>query len=105
MWALEQSWTPRRHAVFADAPLALILGLAALAVTVGALSAVGLVPREVFGVVGITATQGSLLAMALSWGAADAGVRLAPWTAPLTLALLATGAAAAALDPRGAIAL
>src|SRR5262245_62025213 len=105
MWALEQSWIPRRGAVFAGTPLPVIAALAALTVTVGGLSILGRVPREVFGIAGLAATQGSLLVVALAWGAADSGVRLPWWTVPLTIALLAAGATAATLDARGALAL
>lgn len=105
MWALEQPWTPRRGAVLAETPLALVVGLVAGWIATASLTHAGVLSPAVLGVVALTATHGGLLAVALAWGEADSGVRLPPGSAAITVALVAVGAAAAALHEWGAIAL
>ena len=105
MWALEQPWTPRRGSVLAETPLALVAGLGASWLATASLTRAGWLPVAVLGVVALTATHGGLLAVALAWGEADGGVRLPPGSMAITVALVAAGAAAAAFDERGAIAL
>jgi len=75
MWALEQAWTPRRSPILANTPLALIATLSAGWLAVAGLVAAGwLVPTAVR-VASITAVHGGLLAVALTWAAADTGAR------------------------------
>jgi hypothetical protein len=105
MWALEQPWTPRRRAVLANTPLALLVALAAAWLAVAWLAAAGRLPPSVLWVVAFTAAHGGLLAVALAWGEADGGVRLPAGAALITVALIGTGAAAATVDARAAVAL
>ena len=103
MWALEQP-CPRRHSgIFANTPFALIATLGAGWLAVAGLAAAGwLVPTAVR-VASITVVHGGLLAVALTWAAADTGASLPPRARVIMIALVAAGATAAALDPRAAI--
>jgi hypothetical protein len=105
MWALDQPWKPRRSALLAETPLALIATLGGSWLAVAWLAAAGWLPAAVLGVATLTATHGGLLAVALSWGEADAGVRSPPRTAMITIALIGAGATAATLDARASVAL
>lgn len=105
MWTLEQPWTPRQESVFANTPLTLIATLGAAWLSVAWLVSAGWLPASALWIAALTATHGGLLAVALAWGAADSGVRLPPRAALVTIALIGTGATAATLDERAAIAL
>lgn len=104
MWTLEQPYSQRRVAVLANTPLTLIAALGVSWLVVARLAHVGWLPASAVWIVGVTATHGGLLAVALAWGAADRGVRLPRWSALVTIGLIAAGAAAATLDQRAAIA-
>lgn len=103
MWALEQPGTARRSRILANTPFALIAALSAgwLAVA-GLVSAGWLIPTAVR-VASITAAHGGLLAVALTWAAADTGASLPPHARGVILGLVAAGASAAAFDSRAAI--
>lgn len=100
MWTLEQPYAPRHAPVFANTPPALIAALGASWLVVAWLVRLGWLPSPALGMVALTATHGGLLAVALAWGAADAGVRLPPRAAPVTIALIGAAAAAATIDER-----
>src|SRR5437867_7660146 len=102
MWALEQPWIPRRDLVLADTPLAVIASLAAGWLVIASLARGGWVPAEGLGVVTLVATHGGLMIAALAWGEGDSGDRLPPGVAAITVALIALGAAAAAVHAWGA---
>ena len=103
MWALDARWAPSRRGLLDDTPLPIVAllgaGWTAMAVPVAA----GWLPPSALRVASITAVHAGLLVIALAWGSADGGVRL-PWASLLvTVAVVAAGALAATLDPRGAI--
>jgi hypothetical protein len=102
MWALEQAWTPRRSSILADTPVVLLAALGMGWLVAVGLAAAGWLPPAVVRVATITAAHGGLLATALAWGTAR-GPRLAPGALVVTVGLVAAGAAAAAIDPRGAV--
>lgn len=104
MWALEHLWVPRRASVFADTPVALVTGLGASWLAVASLTHAGWLPSAALGVVALTAMHGGLLAVALEWGRADAGVRLPPGSATIMVGLVAVGAMAATLHEWGGVA-
>ena len=97
MWALEHLWIPRRASVLADTPVALVAGLGASWLAVASLTHAGWLPSDALGVVALTATHGGLLAVALAWGSAAAGVRLPPGSATIMVGLVAAGATAATI--------
>ena len=105
MWTLEQPWASRRAPVLANTPLTLIATLGASWLAVAWLAAAGWLTAPVLRVASLTAAHAGLLAVALSWGAADAGVRLPLSTVLITFVLIGVGATAAAVDARGAVAL
>jgi hypothetical protein len=105
MWALEQPWIARRGPILADTPYALILALGALGLAASGLAVVGWLPRSALWIAAFTSAHGTLLAVALHWSAADAGLRLLVWTVPVTIALIGAGTTAATLDAWGAVAL
>jgi hypothetical protein len=105
MWALEQPWSSPRDSVLANTPRALIATLGVSWLVVASLAASGWLAVPVLRIASLTAAHGGLLAVALVWGAADVGARLPPGTVPITIALIAAGATAATLDPKGAVAL
>ena len=104
MWALEQPWIPRRDSVLADTPLAVIASLTAGWLVIASLARGGWVPAEGLGVVTLVATHGGLMIAALAWGEGDSGARLPPGAVAITVALIALGAAAAAVHAWGAAA-
>ena len=105
MWALEQLWLPRRASVFSDTPVALVAGLGSAWFAAASLTHAGWLPSAVAEVVALTATHGGLLAVALAWGAADAGVRLPQGSAAITVVLVAAGAMVGTLHEWGGLAL
>ncbi len=103
MWALEHLWIPRQASVFADTPVALVTGLGASWLAVASLTHAGWLPSVALGAVALTATHGGLLAVALEWGRADAGVRLPPASATIMVGLVGAGAIAATLHEWGGV--
>ena len=89
--------------MFAGTPLALIVGLGGGWLAMAGLAALGWVPPPVLGIASVTAAHGGLLAVALTWGAVDGGVRLPRGVLVTTVAVIAAGALATALDPRAAL--
>ena len=105
MWAFEEPCTRLPRSVLAETPLALIAGLGSSWLAAASLTRAGVLPPGVLAVVALTATHGGLLAVALAWGEADGGVRLPPWSAAITVVLVAAGLTAATLGSWGALVL
>lgn len=103
MWALEAPWTDRRDGVLAATPIALLAGLGLGWLVIAALAATEWLPATVLRVASITVAHGGLLAVAITWGAADAGVRLPPRAPWMVIGLVGVGATATAFDPRAAV--
>jgi hypothetical protein len=103
MWALEAPFVARSGSVLASTPLRPLAALAIGWLVVGGLTVVGWLGPPALRIASITAAHGALLATALAWGAADAGVRLPRGTVVVTIGLVAAGAAAAAVDRRAAL--
>ncbi len=102
MWALDRPWTPPRHRILDDTPLALIVVLSAGWLAVAGLAAAGWVYPAAVGIASITVVHGGLIAVALTWAAADTGTSVALYAQVVMIALVAAGATAAALDLRAA---
>jgi hypothetical protein len=105
MWTLERPWAPRRRPLLASTPFALIAILSLSWLGAAWLAAAEWLPAPVLRIASLTAAHGGLLAIALTWGAADAGIRLPPSTVPITFALIGASVTAATLDARAAVAL
>jgi hypothetical protein len=102
VYAIAQSWPPRRAALVDGTPLPLLLGLAVVAAGAGILALAGLMPLTPARAVAAGAAQGGLLATAVAWTAARE-----PITGPapaLAAAVVLAGAVGAALVPFGGIA-
>jgi Type II CAAX prenyl endopeptidase Rce1-like len=104
MWALERPAGSRQPPVLADTPLALVAGLGSAWLACASLERAGWLPDAALSAVGFTAAHGGLLAVALAWGAANAGLRLPPEHLALVIALVAAGATAASLHEWGTLA-
>jgi hypothetical protein len=105
MWALEQPWPAPRCPILAGTPLPLVATLGLSWLAVAGLVIAGWLPIAVLAVASLTAVHGGLLAVALAWGAADAGGPVRSGAAWITVGLVGAGATAAALDARGAVVL
>ena len=93
---------PRRRRILDDTPLALIATLSAAWLAIAGLAAAGWVNPAAVRVASVTVVHGGLIAVALTWAAADTGTSVAPHAQVVMIALVAAGATAAALDPRAA---
>jgi len=103
MWTLERPATLRRASILANTPVALVAALGAGWAAAVGLAALGWIPPSMLRAVAIAAAHGGLLAIALEWGAAEGGARLPRGAVLVTIALIAAGAAAAVVDPRGVV--
>jgi hypothetical protein len=104
MWTLEHLWIPQRASVFADTPVVLVTSLGASWLAVASLTHAGWLPSAALGGVALISMDGGLLAVALVWGRADAGVRLPPASETILVGLVAAGAVAATLHEWGGVA-
>lgn len=105
MWALERPWAPRRTPLLAGTPFELIAVLGVSWLVVACFTAADWLPAPCLRIASLTGAHGGLLAVALTWDAADAGIRLPRSLALIPFALIGVGTTAAALDPRAAVAL
>ena len=101
MWALQHP-LPAPRPLRADTPVGLIAALILATAVAAVLRAVGVLGDDAARAATLTATQGTLLATALAWGAArGAEERPAHWPAAVAVALLAL---AAFVGSRGGVA-
>src|SRR5712691_7283018 len=103
MWALDRPWTPPRRRILDGTPLALIVALGAGWLAVAGLAAAGWMNPAAVRIASITVVHGGLIAVALTWAAADTGTSVAPHAPVVMIALIAAGATASELDPRAAL--